>query len=164
MRISIVAAMGKNRVIGLNNKLPWKRISADMERFKDLTLGKVVVMGRRTFESIGRALPNRANIVLTRDKAYDAKGCIVANSVDEVLSAALWYEELAVIGGAQVYEQFLPLADYMHLTLVEGEFEGDTFFPPFDSKDWEPMEREVVKRSERNPYKLVFVTFRKRGL
>jgi len=161
MTVSIVAAMGRDRVIGQDNKLPW-HLPSDMRRFSELTLGKVVVMGRKTFESIGRALPNRDNIVLTRNESYYAAGCFVAHSVDEVLSFAAC-EELVVIGGAQVYEQFLPLADRMYLTLIPAEFEGDAYFPRFHSCDWETSERKIVKRDEKNPYNLVFVTFRRRS-
>ena len=131
MIISLVAAMGKNRVIGKDNSLPWK-LPEDMKRFKELTSGKTVVMGRTTFESIGKPLPNRINIIITRDKNYKAEGCIVVNSVDEALKYAKDADEVMIIGGAQIYQQFLPIANKMYLTLIDEDFEGDAYFPEYD--------------------------------
>lgn len=120
--------MAENRVIGRDNQLPW-RLPADLRHFRRLTLGKPVVMGRRTYESLGQPLPKRENWILTRQADFTASGCRVARSVDEIL--ALSAPELAVIGGQQVYELFLPLASRMELTVVHAEVEGDAWFPPF---------------------------------
>lgn len=131
-RLSLIAALSQNRAIGKDNKIPW-HIPEDLKRFRALTRGHVVVMGRRTFESIGRALPERINIVVTRDPAYTATGCIVVHSLTEALREAKQREkkEIFVIGGGEIYRQALPLADRLYLTLVEGQFEGDTFFPEY---------------------------------
>ena len=134
MIISFVAAMGRNKAIGKDNSLPWK-LPADMKHFKDLTKGKPVIMGRKTYESIGKPLPNRKNIILTRDKNYKSKQCIVVHSVEEALSAAGSSEEAMVIGGSQVYHKFLPRTNKMYLTIIGADFEGDAYFPDYDKRD-----------------------------
>ncbi len=128
MKIAIVVAMAANRVIGRDNQLPW-HLPADLKHFKQLTLGKPVVMGRKTYASIGRPLPERTNIVVTRDRDYEAPGCVVVHSLDEALAAAGEAAEVMVIGGAGIYRQVLPRTDTLYLTEVHAEFEGDTLFP-----------------------------------
>lgn len=136
-RVSIVAAMGKNRVIGKGNTLLW-HIPEDLKRFKSLTLGHPVIMGRKTFDSIvaflGKPLPGRTNIVITRDEAWQFEGAVVAHSFEGALEKARAEEreEIFVIGGAQIYEQTLPYADRLYLTLIDDEKEGDVFFPPYE--------------------------------
>jgi len=159
MIISIVAALGKNNVIGSDNKLPWK-LPADMKRFVALTTGKPVIMGRRTFESIGKPLKNRLNIVLTQSN-FRADGCIVAHSVDEALKAAKNEKEVMVIGGAVIYEQFIPHTNRMYLTLIDYEFEGDRYFPDFNRDEWTEVEKEEHSADENNPYDYTFVTLEK---
>ena len=141
MIISLIAAIGKNNVIGFDNKLPWK-LSGDLKRFKEITLNKPVIMGRKTFESIGKPLPNRINIIITRDKTYKADGCVVVHSVEESLKAAAENEEVMVIGGEQTYKEFLPMANKMYLTLIEKDFEGDSYFPDYNKNDWKEVFRE----------------------
>ena len=141
MTISLIAAVSKNGVIGENNSLIWK-IPEDMKRFRQLTTGKPVIMGRKTFESIGKPLPNRTNVIITRDKNYNAEGCVVVHSVDEALKAAKGAEEVMVIGGAQIYSQFLPIADKMHLTFIDKDFEGDAYFPEYNQNEWKETFRE----------------------
>lgn|SRR3989338_4176521 len=141
MTISLIAAIDRNRVIGKDNSLPWK-LPADMKRFKELTKGKPVIMGRATFESIGKPLPNRINIILTRDKNFKAEGCVVVHSVGDALKAAKGHEEIMVIGGANVYSQFINIADKMYLTFIEGEFEGDAYFPEYVERKWKETSRE----------------------
>ncbi|MBI1936099.1 dihydrofolate reductase [Candidatus Woesearchaeota archaeon] len=153
MTISLIAAMDRNRVIGNENKLLWK-IPNDMKRFRQLTAGKTVIMGRKTFESIGRPLPNRTNIIITRDKNYKADGCIVVYSVGEALKKSD-SEEIMVIGGAQIYVQLLPTANKMYLTFIDAEFEGDAYFPEFDKKEW----KETFREEHEEEYKYVFVNF-----
>ena len=138
--ISLIAALGKNRVIGNENKLIWS-IPADMKRFREITTGKPVIMGRKTFESIGRPLPKRKNIIITRDRDYKAEGCIVVNSPEESLKAA-GDGEVMVMGGAQIYAEFLPMAHKMYLTFIDEEFEGDAYFPEYDENEWEEARRE----------------------
>jgi len=133
--VRLVAAMSRNRVIGRDNALPW-RLPEDLRRFKQITLGHPVLMGRRTHESIGRALPGRENLVLTRDRGFAAPGCRVVHDLAAALAAA-GDRALMVIGGAQLYAQTLPIACVLHLTLVEADVAGDTLFPEFDLDDWE---------------------------
>lgn len=132
MKISIIAAIGKNRELGKNNKLLWD-IPEDLKRFRSITAGHTVIMGRKTFESIGRALPNRTNIIVTRDKNYKAVGCIISRSLEGAIDLAKrgGGEEVFVIGGGEIYRQAISLADKLYLTLVEGTFDADTFFPDY---------------------------------
>ena len=129
--ISMVVAMSQNRVIGKSGKMPW-HIPEDLQYFKALTTGHTVIMGRKTFESIGRPLPNRLNVVLTHDEAYEADGCEVAHSIEEVIRKYhKKEEELFIIGGSTLYKAFMPYATKLYITLIEKYFEGDTFFPMF---------------------------------
>ena len=161
MVISIIAAMGQNRVIGKDNALPWK-LPADLKHFQELTMGKPVIMGRRTFESLKAALPGRKNIVMAFEKGYEALDCVVVNSLKEALAAALGAEEAMVCGGASVYAQFLPRANRMYLTLIKGDFEGDVYFPEFDQDDWREIERVKNKPDDDNPYEYDFITLEKK--
>ena len=140
MIISLIAAMARNRVIGKDGKLPW-RIPEDLKRFKKLTTGHCVVMGRKTFDSIGKPLPNRTNIVITRDKSWRADGVVVAHSLDEALGLASG-DEVFVIGGGEIYAAALPKASKLYLTLVEGQWEGDAFFPEYDAGRFREVARE----------------------
>lgn len=144
MKISLIVAMASNRVIGLNNKMPW-HLSADLKRFKQITMGAPILMGRKTFESIGRPLPGRANIILSRNPAYLQDGCIVVND----LETALWTgkrhgDELFVIGGADLYREMLPRADRLYMTEIKRAFAGDTFFPEWNPDEWEEVAREEI--------------------
>jgi len=161
MIISFIAAMDKNRVIGKDNSLPWN-MPADMKHFKDLTLGKPIVMGRKTYETIGKPLPNRKNIIITRDQDYKAEGCIVAHSIEESLQSAENAEEVMVIGGANIYKQFLPRTDKIYLTIIEHDFEGDTYFPEYNEDEWKEVEREEHKADEENEYDYVFITLERK--
>jgi dihydrofolate reductase len=158
-RLSFVVAMDSNRLIGAHHTLPW-RLPDDMKFFKAITMGKPVIMGRKTYESIPapfRPLAGRKNIVVTRDKTYQAEGCIVAHSVEEALAAAGEVEEIIVGGGAEVYRQLLPQADRIYLTLVEGQFKGDVYFPQFDLSKWREVSREVHEPDERHPYRFNWI-------
>jgi dihydrofolate reductase len=148
MRISIIAAVAENGAIGKDNGLLW-HIPEDMKRFRELTTGHAVVMGQKTYESIGRPLPNRTNIVLTQDPDFQAPGCVVCFSLDEALEKAgeVEKEEVFVIGGGMVYRQTLPMADRLYVTVVRGDFEGDVFFPDYSEF------RKVVSREERQDEK-----------
>lgn len=130
--ISIIVALGKNNAIGRKNKLLW-HIPDDLRHFKNITTGNIIVMGRKTYESIGRPLPNRTNIIITNDKKFKAEGCLVKHSLDEVLDEAKAYKdkEVFIIGGGQIYEQALPHAEKLYLTLVNDEPEADVFFPDY---------------------------------
>ena len=156
MKIAIVVAMAANRVIGRDNQLPW-HLPADLKHFKQLTLGKPVVMGRKTYESIGRPLPERTNIVVTRDRDYGAPGCVVVHSLDEALAAAGEAAEVMVIGGAGIYRQVLPRTDTLYLTQVHAEFEGDTLFPELDAAQWREVARTDCEPDEKNPWRYSFL-------
>ncbi len=160
--ISIIAAMAENRVIGRNNALPW-HLPEDLKRFKRLTLGHAVIMGRRNYESIARPLPGRRNIVVTRHPDYAAPGCVVVHSLDEALSAAGDDEEIFVIGGAELYAQFLPRAARLYLTLVHAEVDGDTLFPAFDWNEWRETARERHAADARHAYAYSFVVLERKN-
>lgn len=157
MKISIIVAMAENRVIGRDNQLPW-HLPADLKHFKATTLGKPILMGRKTWESIGRPLPERTNIVITRDENYTASGCVVVHSLDAALRAAEHHAEVMIIGGAELYRQVLPQADTLYLTLVHGEFEGDTRFPQWETDAWREVERIDHEADDRNPHAYSFIT------
>ncbi|MBI4162673.1 MAG: dihydrofolate reductase [Candidatus Aenigmarchaeota archaeon] len=170
MSISIIAAIGKNNVIGFENKLPWK-MKADMKRFVEKTKGKTVVMGRKTFESIGKPLKYRTNIILTRNADFEAElrgrfasldRCTVANSIEEVFEITEGQDEIIIIGGASLYKQFLPRAQRMYLTIIDYNFDGDTFFPEFDTDQWIEKEKEAYKKDSDNPYDYTFVTLERK--
>ena len=160
--VSLIVAMARNGVIGRDNALPW-RLSEDLRRFKAATLGKPILMGRRTFESIGQALPGRTNLVLTRDPEWTAPGAVVAHSLEAALAAAAGAAELVVIGGAQIYRLVMPFARRMYLTHVHADVPGDTYFPDFDPTQW--LDVECIERAadERNTYPVTFVTLERRG-
>jgi dihydrofolate reductase len=160
MIISIIAAMSKNNVIGFKNKLPWK-LPADLNRFKKITMGRPIIMGQKTFQSIGKPLPGRINIVLTRDPNFYYNDCFVVHSIEESLDTAFRFaesDEVMICGGESVYKQFLPLAEKMYLTLIEKDFTGDAFFPDFNYREWEEVEKIENKPDEKNPYKYFFIT------
>jgi len=156
MKIAIVAALARNRVIGKNNRLPW-RLPRDRRHFRELTMGKPVIMGRKTFASIGKALPGRKNIILTRDLNFRAEGGVVVHSSGEALKSAEGSEEVMIIGGAEIYREFLPLAERMYLTLIHADFEGDAYFPKYDPNEWQEKERHDFPPDDENPYPYSFV-------
>ncbi len=154
--LSIIAALSRNRVIGKNNQLPW-RLPADLKHFKAVTLGKPVIMGRKTFESIGKPLPGRDNIVVTRDPKFHADGIAVAHSLDDALAQTHATPEIMLIGGAQLYMQALPRAQRLYLTLIHADFDGDAHFPDYDPADWRETAREDHVPDENNPYRYSFL-------
>ncbi len=160
MKISLILAMGRNRAIGRDNQLPW-HLPADLAHFKATTMGKPILMGRKTWESIGKALPGRLNIVLTRQAAYDADGATVVNSINDAISSCGLADELMVIGGAGVYLAFLPRAQKIYLTLIDEDFDGDTFFPELDEQEWHEEAREDHRADDKNPYDYSFRVMRK---
>ncbi len=157
MIISMIAAMDSNRAIGIKNQLPW-HLPADLQHFKALTLGKPIVMGRNTYESIGKPLPNRTNIVVTRDQNYQAPGCNIAYSFEDAITQAGNAEELMIIGGASLYEQTLKHANKLYLTFVDTEVVGDAFFPKWNPEEWKELSREHYEKDEKNNYAYSFVT------
>ncbi len=162
MIISLIWAMDENRLIGMENRLPW-RLPADMKWFRRHTLGKPIIMGRKTFDSFGgRPLPERTNIVVTRDKGYQAEGAVVVYSIDEAIQAAGDVDEVMIIGGASFYEQMLPRAERIYLTLVHGKFEGDAWFPQFDMGEWREVLREEHPVDEKNNVACSFLCYERK--
>ncbi len=155
--ISLIAAMASNRVIGINNTLPW-HLPADFKHFKAVTMGKPILMGRKTYESIGRPLPGRKNIIITHNTSYSAQGCIVVNSIDEALAQTKDDAEVMVIGGASFYQQTLPIAQRIYLTIIHHEFEGDAHFVELDNRTWKEIDREDYEPDEKNSYPYSFLT------
>lgn len=161
-RVSMIVAMSQNRVIGKNNQLPW-HLPADLKHFKHLTMGHPIIMGRKTYESIGKPLPGRDNIILTHDTNFEAPGCIVVTSIDEAIESADLEEqkEIFIIGGAGIYQQLLARTERIYLTLVHHHFDGDTFFPELDKKTW--LEKQSVNHlaDEANVYPYSFLIYEK---
>lgn len=164
MRIGIYVAVARNGVIGNEGEMPW-RLSTDLRRFKAITMGKPVVMGRKTWESIGKPLPGRRNIIVTRNRDYQAEGADIAAS----LAAALEMVrndpagEVAVIGGGEIYRQAIEVADTLHVTHVEADMDGDTRFPAVDPAVWTPVMREPVAAGERDSYATEYVIYERRA-
>jgi dihydrofolate reductase len=157
MRVSLIAAVAANRTIGKDGQLPW-HLPADLRHFRRLTWGHPVIMGRRTFESMGKPLPGRANIVVTRGE-FHHPGVQVARSVEEALQLAADDGEVFVAGGAEVYRAALPLADRLYLTEIDRDFAGDTFFPDFDKDGWRLVESVEQAPTEKVPFALRFRTY-----
>lgn len=170
MRLAMIAAQSRNRVIGNNNKLPWY-LPEDLKYFKRVTLGKPIIMGRKTFESIGRPLPGRTNIIITRnlDWTHDGAGVRVVHSLQQAIelaeSLALvnGFDESLVIGGAEIYALALPQADRLYLTQVHAEVQGDAHFPPLNPAQWREMAREDFSAIEPNPYDYSFIVLDRAG-
>ena len=153
--IKIIVATSKNKVIGNNNELIWK-LSSDLKRFKELTTGHPVVMGRKTYESIGKPLPNRRNIIITRNLEYEVNGCEVVSSLEEAL--LLTNNDCFIIGGGEIYKQSLEVADKIYLTLVHKDFEGDTTFPEL-GKEWATIDTKDFDADEKNEYNYSFIEY-----
>jgi len=157
-RICLIAALAANRVIGSNNALPW-HLPADLKRFKALTLGHPVLMGRKTHESIGKPLPGRCNLVITRNRAYGAAGCEVVHSLDEAIAACRGDREIFVIGGASLYHEALPRALCLEFTEIHADFEGDAVFPEYARSQWRETAREIHGAEAGIPFRYDFVRY-----
>lgn len=158
--LSMIVAMGENNAIGKDNDLLW-HLPEDFKHFKKTTMGKPILMGRKTYESIGKPLPGRKNIVITRDKRFMAEGVTIVNSIDAALSASEQYDEVMIIGGASFYQQMLPMVDRLYITLVHQTFEADAFFPDINMNEWAEIERSEYAADERHAHDFSFVTFEK---
>lgn len=161
--ISIIVAVSNHGVIGINNQLPW-HLPADLKRFKTLTMGKALIMGRKTYESIGKPLPGRRNLIVSHHLNLNLPGCEVVNSLNDALMLAqdiinkkTTDQEVMIIGGAQLIEQSLPIANRLYVTYIHHDFEGDCFLPEFDKKQWREIEREEHQADEKNKYDYSFV-------
>lgn len=166
MKLALIAAYAQNRVVGIDNKLPW-HLPEDLKYFKRCTSGKAIIMGRKTFDSIGRPLPNRTNIVISRNPEFEVEGVKVVSTLDEAIELAKavnevnGIDEIMVIGGATIYELTLPIADRLYLTHVHAKVEGDAYFPEVDFSNWHEVERADYSASETNPYDYSFVVYEK---
>lgn len=158
--ISFFVAMDENGVIGKNNALPW-HLPADLAYFKAKTTGHTIVMGRKTYESIGRPLPNRRNIILTNNKQFTQEGCIVIHTVKEVLKLCKHESETFVIGGSEIYRAFLPYVQRLYITCLHHTFEGDTYFPTIDLTQWKLVSKQKGKRDEKNQFDYSFLIYEK---
>jgi dihydrofolate reductase len=156
LQLSIIAALSENYVIGQQNQLPW-HLPADLKHFKTITWGKPILMGRKTYESIGKALPGRRNIIITRNPQFQAEGCEITWSLEQALSLVKDSEEVMVIGGAELFAQALPKASRLYLTMIRHHFAGDCFFPPWDSKQWQEVERVDFAADDSFPYGFSFL-------
>ena len=160
--ITIIAAIGEDNALGKDNDLIW-HLPADLKRFKKVTSGHHILMGRNTFESIGKPLPNRTTVIITRNKAYKQEGCIVVNSLEEAIKVAEKDEKIFIIGGAQIYAYAIEnnLADKLDITIVHQKFEADVYFPKIDVTKWKEVSRETFEADEQNTYLHSFVSYEK---
>ncbi len=159
--ISIIAAMAKNQVIGKNNALPW-HLPADLKHFKNVTMGKSIVMGRKTYESIGKPLPGRQNIIITADKNYQANGCTIIHSIDDVKSNKD-IPEIFIIGGAEIYKQLLPYTQKLYLTFIDANIDGDSYFPEWQQNQWQYISRENHLADAQNKFNYSFVVLERKN-
>tara|TARA_B110000967_G_C18761836_1_gene498278 strand:- start:203 stop:706 length:504 start_codon:yes stop_codon:yes gene_type:complete len=162
MKISLIVAVSRNGVIGVDNQLPW-HLPEDLKYFKSVTMGKPIIMGRKTYDSIGRPLPGRTNIVITRDSSWQAEGVEVAQTLAQAMTlgrlacANAGADEAMVIGGEQIYRMTLPAADRLYLTEVQAEVEGDAFFPEFEIKQWQQVSEQLPELTDTHPYRFLIL-------
>ena len=161
MSVSLIVAMAQNRTIGVNNTLPW-RCPEDLKHFKALTIGHHMIMGRKTFDSIGKPLPGRTTVIITRNTELKVEGCLVAHSLQEAITASKDDEEIFIVGGAEIYTQALPLADTLYITEIQQDVDGDAHFPAFDRNAWQETAREMHSQTEPQALQYHFVTYRRR--
>ncbi len=159
--ISLIAAMANDHSIGKNNRMPW-HLSADLKHFKKITLNKPIIMGRRTYESLGQALPQRKNIVITQQEDFIAPDCIITHNLNDAIKAAGEVDEIMIIGGGQLYQEAINIAQRMYLTFIELDVEGDTFFPKWQEDEWQEISREAHKKDALNAYDYAFVVLEKK--
>lgn len=161
MRISFIAAIGENRELGNGGKLPW-HLPDDLKRFKELTRGHTVIMGRKTYESIGRILPERNNIIFTRNREYRVSGAVVVTTIPEALKASPREGEVFVIGGGEIFALFFPLVSRLYLTHVDAKLSADSFFPEFDTSEWETLSEEFHLTDEKHIHEFTFKTYQRK--
>lgn len=161
--ISLLVAMDQNRLIGRNNQLPW-HLPEDLRYFKKTTMGHTIVMGRKTFESIGKPLPGRENMVMSRNRNFQPEGCVVIHSWEPVMerNSRNPDQEIFVIGGQRLFEQAIAFADRMYITEIDEQFEGDTFFPAFDPSEWQLISKTKGKKDDQNPYDYSFCVYERK--
>jgi len=160
--LSILVAMATNRTIGINNTLPW-RCPEDLKHFKALTMGHHMIMGRKTFDSIGKPLPGRTTVVVSRNRNLKVEGCLVAHSLPEAIAACTGDGEIFIVGGAELYAQALPLVDTLYITEIKQDVEGDAHFPEFNRAQWQEISHETRSQETPQPLEYRFVTYRRIG-
>jgi dihydrofolate reductase len=160
--ITIIAAIGKNGELGKDNDLIW-HLPDDLKRFKKVTAGHHVIMGRKTFESLGKPLPNRTNIIITRNNHFKADGCLIVNSLQAAIEAAKADDNPHILGGAEIYEQAIEIADILDITHVDATLEADAFFPKIDPSIWKEVARQDHFKDDKHQYNYSFVTYKKVG-
>ena len=160
-KVALVAAMSENRVIGRDNQLPW-HLPADLKFFKQLTSGHVIIMGRKTFESMGKPLPDRTNIIVTRDRNYEAPGALVVGSLDEALQLRTEHAEVFVLGGGELFRAAMPIADRIYLTLVHAHINGDVQFPEMSEREWMIISDAYRPADEHNTFAMSFRRYERR--
>jgi len=156
MRVSLIVAMDLGRVIGLDGQMPW-HLPADLLHFKRTSVGKPIIMGRKTFESVGRPLPKRINVIVTRQEGYAHEGCLIAHSLEEAIEMVSPCDEIMICGGSGIYAEAISRVDRMYLTQIGHRFDGDTFFPEFDPTPWTETHREEHAADDRNPHPYTFL-------
>lgn len=159
-QISIIVAMAKNRTIGINNTLPW-RCPEDLKHFKALTMGHHMIMGRKTFESIGKPLPGRTTVVLTRDRDLTIEGCLIAHTLPDAIAACTGDEVVYIVGGAEIYTQAMPLVDTLYITEIQSDVTGDAWFPEFNRTEWHEVAREIRHQETPQTLEYHFVTYQR---
>jgi dihydrofolate reductase len=159
-QLSILVAVARNGTIGVKNTLPW-RCPDDLKRFKALTMGHAIIMGRKTFDSIGRPLPGRTTVVVTRNRELKIEGCTVVHSLQEAIAACAGDSEVFIVGGAELYAQALPVVDTLHITEVHMDVAGDAHFPALDTTEWREVSREAHHQDAPQPLDYAFVTYRR---
>ncbi len=158
MKISIIVAFDENRLIGRDNGLPW-HLPADLKHFKSITMGHHMIMGRKTFDSIGKPLPGRVSVIVTRQKDLKIEGCMVVNTLDEALEKCKGQEEVFIIGGAQIFNCTMPMATDLYITQIHHQFEGDTHFPEISEKEWQVVSKEDCNPDEKNEWGYSFINY-----
>lgn len=159
--ISIIVAMAKNRTIGVNNTLPW-RCPEDLKHFKALTMGNHMIMGRKTYDSIGKPLPGRVTVVVTRDRNLKLEGCLIAHSLSDAIAVCAKDSQIFIVGGAEIYAQSLEFANTLYITEIQQEVSGDAHFPEFDTSQWSEISREMRSQESPSPLDYHFVTYRRK--
>jgi dihydrofolate reductase len=159
-KISIIVAMAQNRTIGIKNTLPW-RCPEDLKHFKTLTMGHHMIMGRKTFDSIGKPLPGRTTVVITRNHSLKLDGCLIAHSMHEAIAACAGDDEVFIVGGAELYSQAIPLAETLYITEIQQNIDGDAHFPSFDINKWQEIERIKQHQTMPQPLSYHFVTYKR---
>jgi dihydrofolate reductase len=160
-KLSLIVAMARNRTIGVSNTLPW-RCPEDLKHFKTLTMGHHMIMGRKTFDSIGKPLPGRTTVVVTRNNDLSIADCVIAHSLNEAIAACAGDEEIFIVGGAELYRQAVPVVDTLYITEIQQDVEGDAHFPEFDKSIWREITREVRSQETPQPLEYHFVTYRRK--